>query len=388
MSISLGDGDNPGLSVQGYFAVTANSVQFGAAAQLTAEAGGFGIQGSVSFDVLFVLDPFGFSFDLHAELDILAGGTVIMSIHLDGLLSGVAPWHVHGDASFSILFFTVSVNVDATFGQSGGQQNQPTAQVIPPVRAALQDPRNWTAVLPQDAGQVARLAATNSSGAAIIVHPLGKIEFRQTVVPLNLTISKFGNALPADATRFSATGVSLNGTVAPLNASNTLSSGFADGQFFVMSDQDKIAKPSYTAHDSGAVFTSGTILAPFSVEQDVVYQTVVLNNLAAKPVAAPAYRPLQSTVVALSGTGPSAHSPHRQATPQRYIAPGLTSGVTLSEDLYTVISTMDGSVRAEIIETPGNYYTVQDALKAHLATHPEQTQTLQIVAAYETAQAA
>ena len=125
LSISLGNGGNPGISVQGYFAVTSNSVQFGAKAELTAEAAGFGVHGMVAFDVLIVLNPFGFMFDLHAELDILAGGSVIMSIHFDGYFSGPSPWHIHGDAGFSILFFSVSVNIDARFGQSAPSQNPP-----------------------------------------------------------------------------------------------------------------------------------------------------------------------------------------------------------------------------------------------------------------------
>ena len=53
---------------------------------------------------------------------------------------------------------------------------------------------------------------------------------------------------------------------------------FADGQFFALSDQDKLSKPSYTLHNSGAIFTSGIILAPFSVETDVTYQTFVEDH--------------------------------------------------------------------------------------------------------------
>jgi hypothetical protein len=388
MSISLGSGGNPGLSVQGYFAVTSNSVQFGAAAQLIAEAGGFGVHGAVSFDVLFVLNPFGFVFDLHAELDVLAGGSVVMSIHLDGLLSGTAPWHVHGDASLSILFFSISVNIDATFGQSGGKQNQPTAQVIPPLQAALQDARNWSATLPANAGQVATLAAVPASSTAVIVHPLGEIEFRQSVVPLDLTISKFGNATPSDATLFAVKGVSLNGTTTALNATNTLTSEFADGQFFVLSDQEKISKLSYTPHDSGAVFTSGTILAPFSIETDVVYQTFVENDPVEGPMAGAPYQPYLSTIIALAGTGPSANSPRRQAGPQRYITPGLMSAIGVNGELYTVVSATSFAVRSDIVTTPGNYYSVEEALNQHLATNPGEIQSLQIVAVYETAQAA
>lgn len=383
MSISLGDGGNPGISVQGYFAITANSVQFGANAVLTAEASGFGVHGSVSFDVLIILTPFGFTIDLHAELDVLAGGSVVMSIHLDGLFSGPSPWHIHGDASFSILFFSVSVSIDATFGQSGGQQNLPSASTINPFKTALQDARNWSAVLPSDAGRVATLAATPPSSGGVVVHPLGQISFRQTVVPLNMQISKFGNATPSDGTFFAATGVSLNGAITGLTSSNTLQDEFADGQFIQMSDQDKISKPSYVLHDSGAVFSSGTILAPFNVETDVVYTTYVEDDPVAGPYQGPDYQPLHSTVVALSGTGASANSPRRQAGEQRYVKPGLISSIGLNADLYVVFSAIKQTQRTDIVATPASFYSVQAALNQYLGTHPSETQNLQVIAAYE-----
>jgi hypothetical protein len=388
LSVSLGSGGNPGLSVQGYFAVTANSVQFGAAAQLVAQAAGFGVHASISFDVLFVLDPFGFTLDLHAELDLLAGGSVVMSLHFDGQLSGTSPWHVQGDASISLLFFSVSVHFSATWGESGGAQNQPTALVIPPLQAALQDARNWSASLPPNAGQVATLAAAASSGTAILVHPLGQIELRQTVVPLNITIAKFGNATPSDATLFTATAVSLNGASTALGAANTVTSEFADGQFFDLTDQQKLSEPSYTPHDSGAVFSSGTILAPFSVENDVVYQTFVENDPATGPASGAPYRPLESTIIALSGTGPSARSPRRAAGSQRYVAPGLTSSIDVGDDLYTVVSALSFTARTDIVSGPDTYRTVQQALDQYLLTHPAEAHSLQVVAIHETVQAA
>ncbi len=383
MSISLGDGGNPGISVQGYFAVTSNSLQFGAIAVLTAEASGFGVHGSLSFDVLIVFNPFGFTIDLHAELDVLSGGSVVMSIHLDGLLSGPTPWHIHGDASFSILFFSVSVNIDASFGQSAAGQNPPLVPTIPPFQAALQDPRNWSATLPQDAGRVATLVAAPTSNDAVLVHPLGRIAFQQTVVPLNLTISKFGNAVPSDATLFSVTGVSLNGAITALGSTNAKMGEFADGQFLQMSDQDKLSKPSYTLHAAGAEFTSGAIHAPSPILKDVVYDTIVEDDPIAGPTSGLPYQPLHSTVVALSGTGASANSPRRQAGAQRYLTPGLTSAVTTNAEAYVIVSALTQSVRDDIVPVPGGYYEVQEALRVHLTSHPGDAQSLLIVATYE-----
>ncbi len=388
MAINLGNGGNPGIGVLGYFAVTSNSVQHGAKAHLTAMASGFGVDGHLGYDILIVFNPFGFLIDLSAELDILAGGSILMSIHLDGLLSGPSPWHIHGDASFSILFFSVSVSIDATFGQSATSQNPPSVSTFTPFQTALQDYHNWSATLPPDAGRVATLVALPTSDPCVVVHPLGSIAFHQTVVPLNLQISKFGNAVPSDATLFKVTGVSLNGTTTALSSANTVTDEFADGQFIAMSDQDKVSKPSYTLHDSGAMFSAGSILAPFSIETDVVYQTFVEDDPTAGPVQGSDYQPLQSTALALSATGPSANSPRRQATAQRYIAPGLISAVGVNAELYLIVSALNQTQRADIVATAGSYYEVQAALRQYLSAHPSETQTLQIIAAYELAQAA
>ena len=58
IAINLSAGDNPRIRCEAYFALTANTVQFGARAELYASASGFSIQGEIGFDVLIQLDPF------------------------------------------------------------------------------------------------------------------------------------------------------------------------------------------------------------------------------------------------------------------------------------------------------------------------------------------
>ena len=58
--MALGLEDNPRISLQGYMAITSNSLQFGAEASLYAEAAGFNVSGQVGFDALIVFQPFYF----------------------------------------------------------------------------------------------------------------------------------------------------------------------------------------------------------------------------------------------------------------------------------------------------------------------------------------
>src|SRR5262245_50396862 len=52
ITIALSAGNNPRLTCAAYFAITSNTLQFGAHAELYAEAYGFSVQGDVGFDVL------------------------------------------------------------------------------------------------------------------------------------------------------------------------------------------------------------------------------------------------------------------------------------------------------------------------------------------------
>ena len=52
LTLSLATGDNPRVTCQAYFALTSNSVQFGAQAHVYAAAFGFSVSGDAGFDVL------------------------------------------------------------------------------------------------------------------------------------------------------------------------------------------------------------------------------------------------------------------------------------------------------------------------------------------------
>ena len=62
----------------------------------------------------------------------------------------------------------------------------------------LQDPRNWSGVLPAKQSVVEALRSLESEkvegGQPIIVHPAGRLEVRQNVLPLGVRLQKVGNA--------------------------------------------------------------------------------------------------------------------------------------------------------------------------------------------------
>src|SRR5690606_5894735 len=82
------------------------------------------------------------------------------------------------------------------------------------------------------------------------VHPLGTLTVRQGVVPLNLTrdIDKFGGAPVAGARRFRITRVAVG---SGQEATSAVGDDFAPAQYFEMSDEAKLASPSFEPMQAG-----------------------------------------------------------------------------------------------------------------------------------------
>src|SRR5262249_61805008 len=99
IAINLSSGDNPKLRCESYFAITSNTVQFGARAELFASAAGFSVHGDIGYDVLIQFDPFFFVADFHAQLQLKLGSTNLFKVRLEGSQSGAPPLHIPGKAT-------------------------------------------------------------------------------------------------------------------------------------------------------------------------------------------------------------------------------------------------------------------------------------------------
>ncbi len=226
ITIALLSGDNPRLTIQNYFAVTSNTVQLGAKAELYAEAAGFNIYGFLGFDVLFQFVPFKFIAELYAGFALRRNTTTIMGIKLRGTLSGPRPWDARGEASISILFFEISVSFHETWGPDATDLVRELEDLLALLVGQVNDDRNWRALVPDNnhlhvTVKEIKLAETESAPdeeappRPIVVHPFGTLTFSQSAVPLNYTIEKYGEKLPLDADRFALTNVHAGTTNLP-----------------------------------------------------------------------------------------------------------------------------------------------------------------------------
>jgi hypothetical protein len=380
LSVSIGDGDNPRISSDSYFAVTSNTVQFGADVQAYASAGGFTIQGYLGFDVLIVISPFSFEFDFTASFDVSYDGANLLGLNVDGLIQGPTPWHFHGDASISILFFTVSASVDLTWGNST-QATIPSQPVLPDLETAFQNPQSWSAALPPATTVGVSLATPSPNNKILCVHPMGTLQVKEKVVPLDLPITKYGNATPSDGAEFSIQSVQINGQTETIQ---TIQDYFAPGQFLTLSDADKLSNPSFEQYDAGVNIGSSAILNGQSSPRTVVYEEYYIYDPSDFSVFSRLYAMPANIHLALSAQGAGFTSRVKNTGLQKY-STGVTSpAINVAEPQYLVTSVDDLSVRADIVPGGGTtYFEAKAALSTYLSANPKDTGNLQIMPAHE-----
>jgi hypothetical protein len=274
VAVALATGDNPRLRLEAYLALTSNTVQIGARLELSVRAGSFTIAGFLAFDALMVLKPLSFVVDISGSLAVKAGSRTILSVTLKLTLSGPEPWHARGRASFSILFFDVSVSFEVTIGAAATPALPAAVEVAPRLLAALRDARSWSAQLPAAGEALVTLRSVAPTGK-ILCHPHGTLQVRQRVVPLERTLERFGSEVPSGARFFRVAIATLGGKAAQTEPLDDL---FAPAQFTALTDDQKLSQPSFVAMRSGVRVGEHDVGhgTPLSVE--VVFEQKVVSR--------------------------------------------------------------------------------------------------------------
>src|SRR4030095_4448306 len=104
--------------------------------------------------------PFHFVATLYVGLALREGDDVIAGIDVSCELSGPTPWHARGDARLKILFFSISIGFDETWGDDPAEVIVESVDVLARLEEAVKDGRNWTTSLPNNAQQTVTLRQT------------------------------------------------------------------------------------------------------------------------------------------------------------------------------------------------------------------------------------
>ena len=233
------------ISVDGYFAVTSNTAQFGAHAELFFGFSALSVQGHVGFDALFQFSPFRFVIDISAGVSVKVFGVGLFSVSLELTLSGPAPWEAKGSASISLLFFSIPVDFDVTWGENRDTLSPPV-QVLPLLAAELAKPQSWRTRSPVGGGPLVNLRRLPAGEADIVLHPLGTLIVQQRAVPLDIRVDKVGSEHAADVSQCQVT-VNSAGLVKVSDATDM----FALAQFENLSDAQKLSLPSFEPEHAG-----------------------------------------------------------------------------------------------------------------------------------------
>lgn len=273
ITISLYDGENARIISQNYFAITSNTIQYGLKAELFAgSSSGFNIYGHISFDIIFK-DIDEFIADFGAGVALRRGTSVIMGINVSGRFTGLSPLDIRGEASVSFFFFSVSVPFHVRIGNPVVEAAKALAHLIQILKDEINDDRNWIAKLPVN-NKLYVTTRTITLNDSIAVHPFGILCFSERIVPLEIEIKKFGYQLPKDANKFQ---LKIND---PDLKTEDATEQFAPANFFEMTDEEKLSRPSFEQMKSGFKITGSAQLmaAPRVVKKPVDYEFSYLGK--------------------------------------------------------------------------------------------------------------
>lgn len=383
-TIEIGVGNNPRLACMSYFALTANSVQFGARIEAYAKAAGFSIHGWLGYDAIVIFVPFSFRVDISGGVELKRGNSVIAGIHLNATLQGPNPWHAEGRACISLFLFDVCVPFSITIGEEEGQP-VPTIDAWDRLQQALREVRNWQAELPAGARKTIGYAIPAGS-ALTLVDPAGGLAVQQKVLPLNKPLDKLGEARIDGDKRFDLSHVRVGGQD---EAHSLQRDFFAAGQYQNLSDAEKLSRDSYELMDAGVAIAGAAVTVGDIRETPLVYETIVIDAPDAGTVRFKDFivRRLGTTILTRAEFSRmaerAAHELHPRTGLERFAPePGAAPRVKVDEELYVVASTESmkahGSVKAPM--TKG---AAHDALREIVKTNPAEKDQWQVLALRE-----
>jgi hypothetical protein len=235
---------------------------------------------------------------------------------------------------------------------------------------------------PPQTSEPVTLRTSQPPAQTLLAHPMGALTARETVVPLDITVTQFNGATPADGSEFQITAVTLNGAAVDYTGHTE---EFAIAQFTTMSDADKLSAPSYEPFDAGVAIGAQPIAGGHDSARTVTYEERYIDDYAQQSRFGSIYTMPATVYDALAGNGAGAQSPVAASGLQKFATPGLNNPIAVNPARYTIASTTDLTARADILASATTRYQAVSAMQNYLAAHPEQQGAVQVVAAHEVA---
>jgi hypothetical protein len=283
ITIDMPSGIVSKLRLAAYLALTSNTIQIGANLDVFIGVSGFGLSGHLGFDALLQRHPFQFAADISGSVALTAGGDDLASVSLDATLTGPAPYNIAGKFKVHIVFFDVHVSFNHSWGDDAPSQAVASVDVGALLAAALAERDSWDALLPDGVRPLVSVRQI-ADGGRLLAHPLARPQVHERLVPLGLAITRFGEAVPSTGTQFTITNLNIGS--GPTIAHEAIEDDFAPAQFFDLSDEEKLERPSFERHAAGVRVTASpdlvTVGTPVAVKT-TEYETFYIDTPGALP---------------------------------------------------------------------------------------------------------
>jgi hypothetical protein len=209
----------------------------------------------------------------------------------------------------------------------------------------------------------------------MVIHPFGSLTFSESIVPLNVTIVKFGNGIPQDADNFNIVDSDAGDLTVPTTAE------FAPNNFFNLTDDQKLSQPSFESMASGFSITGSTSLQTADVvSEDVDYQLTYLRRATNTLEFAGAYGYAKSYFQ--SNLQSSAVSKSSLSFATNRVSVNAPDTVTVNAAKYAIAGTADMKLTAGTT-VAGSFTEANDMYQKLLAGQPSLKGQVQIVFDYE-----
>ncbi|MGG5808281.1 DUF6603 domain-containing protein [Falsiroseomonas sp. CW058] len=245
--------------VRGYFAVAAGTLQFGAEFGIRYKFGPIAMGASFALDALIHTSPaFRFEVSVRGAADISFRGRRLLGVAFDATLSGPGRWRLKGYAEAKILFFTVEVPIDESWGDEPAPQ--PPVIALAEVRARLEGDmaarENWVVALPAGTPTVLTFGAGPAPAPGeIVAHPFAHPGFVQRRLPLGIQLRRLGRSPVEGAPRLGLPVLSVNGAALP--GAETLTEFFPVAEYLDVPENESLTRPGFQRMAAGVQAAGG-----------------------------------------------------------------------------------------------------------------------------------
>ena len=290
------------LRFEGYYAITSNTMQYGASVEAAINSGGFAIHGSVGFDALIQFVPFHFEFDIRASVSVAYHGHTLGSLTLTGSLTGPGPVVLRAKVCIELLFFDICYSGTFELGPSTPPPTTVGPDLLDALHTELTNPARLRAAGAPD--PFVHLRPVDPALTTAVVDPTGTLVWEQQRAPLELLLTRIGGTPLPTLAQVSAT------SAVP---SAPASDWFAPGQFLDLSDDQALTRPAFEQ------LTSGLRLVGTAQDDGPSAQTTLTTRQIRLPATASTTRPVLPFPVWILTFGAPAATPAIALTTETWI---------------------------------------------------------------------